>query len=304
MHVDMPDMLNLLFSYKATPLFFMMSGFLIWGSIAKTKDYKEHCIKRFLRIYPELWVAVLIELIAIFVLYDIINFAEFGLFAITQSTFFQFWTPNTLREYGCGTPNGSLWTICILIQFYFMSYYIYKFLHGSKNWIWILIILISILLSILTSTIKEHLPIIVGKLLGQSMIPYFWIFLFAAFAAEKKNVLIPFVVKYCWYIFALSILIKYMNLDFKAGYHVFFTILMFLFLVGVAYLFPKFDLKIDISYGIYLYHMTVVNIFITFGFLYKPSYLIAVIVITILLSWISSVTIGNWSKKQKECIKF
>ena len=42
----------------------------------------------------------------------------FILFIFCQSSIFQFWTPNFLRGYGCGTPNGSLWTIGILIQFY------------------------------------------------------------------------------------------------------------------------------------------------------------------------------------------
>lgn len=60
---NIPEWIDCFFSYSAIPLFFMMSAFLIWGSTGKTRNFKEHCIKRFLRIYPELWVAILIELL-------------------------------------------------------------------------------------------------------------------------------------------------------------------------------------------------------------------------------------------------
>jgi peptidoglycan/LPS O-acetylase OafA/YrhL len=39
---------------------------------------------------------------------------------IAQMTFFQFWTPPMLRNWGVGTPNGSLWTIPVELQFYLL----------------------------------------------------------------------------------------------------------------------------------------------------------------------------------------
>ena len=111
-----------------------MSGFLIWMSIARSTTFGQYCKKRFWRIFPELWVAVAVEIVAILLLYDhTIEWGKLSLFAVTQSTIFQFWTPDFLREYGCGCPNGSLWTICVLIQFYVIAFYVYKWLRGKKN---------------------------------------------------------------------------------------------------------------------------------------------------------------------------
>lgn len=123
--------------FQGVPIFFTMSGFLMWDSIGRSRDYNQYLGKRFWRIYPELWVAVAIELVVLLLLYDQpINHFQFGLFAITQSTLFQFWTPDCLRGYGCGTPNGALWTICVLIQFYLVAFFVYKYFHNRRlrNW--------------------------------------------------------------------------------------------------------------------------------------------------------------------------
>lgn len=59
-----------------------------------------------------------------------------GLFTIGQATIFQFWTPDFLRGYGVGCPNGALWTISIFIQFYFCVFFIYKWLNKRNIYLW------------------------------------------------------------------------------------------------------------------------------------------------------------------------
>ena len=39
---------------------------------------------------------------------------------IGQLTLFQFFTPDALRDFGYGCPNGSLWTIPVEIEFYIL----------------------------------------------------------------------------------------------------------------------------------------------------------------------------------------
>lgn len=95
------------FFFRGVPIFFAISGFLIWFSIGRSKSYKEYLGKRFWRIYPELWVAVIIELIILVVLYRGWNLKSLALFAFGQGTVFQFWTPDSLRGYGVGVPNGA-----------------------------------------------------------------------------------------------------------------------------------------------------------------------------------------------------
>lgn len=55
---------------RGVPIFFVISGFLIWFSIERSKSYGQYIKKRFLRIYPELWTAVLIELIVLIIFYE------------------------------------------------------------------------------------------------------------------------------------------------------------------------------------------------------------------------------------------
>lgn len=124
--------------FSGVPIFFTMSGFLIWGSCGRSSSYRNYLRKRFWRIYPELWVAVIIEMVVLLSLYEgPYNWPQTILFVFTQGTVFQFWTPDCLRDYGCGTPNGALWTIGVIVQFYIVAYFLFKWLHakGLKRWL-------------------------------------------------------------------------------------------------------------------------------------------------------------------------
>lgn len=40
--------------FQGVPIFFILSGFLIWMSIERTPTFASYCKKRILRLYPEL----------------------------------------------------------------------------------------------------------------------------------------------------------------------------------------------------------------------------------------------------------
>lgn len=297
---NIPILGSFLEFFSGVPIFFTMSGFLIWGSIGRSKNFGDYLKKRFWRIFPELWVAVAIELIVLLCLYhEPINWPQLGLFAITQSTVFQFWTPDFLRGYGCGCPNGSLWTICVLIQFYFFAYFIYKGLHGRKTWIWLVSILATLGVSILIPISYSFLPEIVGKLLSQTLLPYLWMFLVASFVAEKKETLLPVLKKYWWAFLLVLLIVRITDFDFNASYNVLDTILLFCCITGAAYVFPMLNIKTDISYGVYIYHMTVVNAIIALGYSGNQWMLLVVAACTCILAWLSTKTVGSISMKMK-----
>lgn len=289
--------------FSGVPIFFTMSGFLIWSSIGRSNSFGEYLQKRFWRIFPELWVAVAVELAVLLLFYrEPVSWPQFGAFAFTQSTIFQFWTPDCLRGYGCGCPNGSLWTICVLIQFYFFAFYLFKFLHGKKFIRWAATFIVSLGISLLIPYVREMVPEIVGKLLSQTLLPYLWMFILPAYVAEKKEVLLPVLIKYWWIFLVTTLMISYSGFDITAAYAVLHTISLFACLTGASYVFSNLNVKTDISYGIYIYHMTVVNALLELGFMHDTWLLALVVLITCLLSWISTKTVGEYCINRKKAL--
>lgn len=301
----LPVFTDIIKYFTGVPLFFTLSGFLIWQSIGRSHTFGGYAKKRFWRIYPELWVAVAVEIVVLLCLYhQPIDWPKMGLFTLGQSTIFQFWTPGFLRGYGCGAPNGALWAISVLIQFYFLAYFFYKWLHGKNLIIWGGWILGSLIVGWMNPFISNALPLYLGKLYTITLIPFLWMFIMAAFVAEYKDVILPFLKKY-WWAFVVLLIFKreFVRWDIDMSlYQLIYTVLLFCGVVGVAYAFPKINIKTDISYGVYIYHMTVVNALIALGFTGQSWTIYVVIAVTGLLAWISTKTIGHLSVREKSKI--
>ena len=199
-----------------------------------------------------------------------------------------------------GTPNGALWTICVLIQFYIAVWFVYKLLHKKNIKVHIAVFTVSLCISVASQYLEGVLPEILYKLYDQTLIPYFWIFLLGIEFAEFSDRLLHIVKKY-WYIFVLlTYLFIFIKIDVQASYPVFMHIFQICAVMGIGYAFPKLEIKTDISYGIYIYYMIVVNIMVTLGAVGKLKYLFIALVISLALAYISTITIGKWSSKKKK----
>ena len=275
--------------FQGVPIFFALSGYLIWLSIKRSRSIKDYIRRRFLRIYPELWVAVAVEIIVMLLLYHDWKIKDLAAFIFGQATILQFWTPNSLRGYGCGTPNGSLWTIGIIIQFYIIIWFLYKFLHNKKLSIWIICWVGSVAISIgINRMLISFAPEVVLKLFGQTFLRYLWLFAIGCFFAEFQGKLLIHAKKFWWIFLLISIVLYAGGLDIDAGYSVITSFFLFAGILGAAYCYPKLNLKNDISYGIYLYHMIVVNAMITWGMTGKVFYIFIVVLVSSLLAWTSA----------------
>ena len=304
---DIPVLGSFIHFFHGVPIFFVLSGFLIWQSIGRSRSFTDYAKKRFWRIFPELWVAVAVEILVILLLYhQPINWPQMGIFAIGQATIFQFWTPDFLRGYGCGCPNGALWTITVLIQFYFLSYFVYKWLHNKRLYVWGGVMVIFLIIAWLTPWITKQLPIVLGKLYEVSIFPYFWMFLIASLAAEKKEKVLPFLRSY-WWVFIVVLLLnrrEFFHWDIKLAIYPFINSLLRVGgIIGFAYAVPQINIKTDISYGVYIYHMTIINALIVLGYVGYSWALWTVIGVTCFLAWISTKTIGRLSVMQKQKIR-
>ena len=305
--LSMPEFVSAILGFfKGVPIFFTFSGFLIWFSIGRSATLGQYLKKRFWRIYPELWCAVMVEVIVLACLIDFpMEWGKFFLFMGGQGSCLQFWTPDFLRSYGCGVPNGALWTICVLIQWYLFAYFAYKLLHGKGLARWLVAIAAAIVLGVTSGWAKSEA--LVFKIYENTFLPYSWMFLIAAFVAEHVEIVRPIAIRWRYFIVALTILLMVTGCDLTAlRYGVGNTLLLFLACLGIGYAFPAVNIRTDISYGIYIYHMTVVNAFIAFGIGKYSGWeafvvLGMVIAVTCMFAWLSTRFIGSgrsWGKRK------
>lgn len=297
-----PEIVSKILGYfQGVPIFLILSGFLIWDSVDRSKSYDSYLKKRFWRIYPELWIAILIEIIALLSLYNVTNIKQFLLFIFTQATFFQFWTPDSLRGYGCGTPNGSLWTIGVIIQFYIIIWFIRKILHNRGKLIWIISFIITIILGMIPEMMSGRVPEILIKLYQQTVFNYFYLFFIGALLAEYRNKILGNIIKFWWLFTLIAVVLYIVNIEtLYLQYAILKNTFSVIGIIGFAYSFPKLNIKTDISYGLYIYHMTIVNVMITLEFTRQIKYMIIALLFSILFAWISTKTIGlirNFLKK-------
>ena len=168
---------------------------------------------------------------------------------------------------------------------------------------WLLALLMAYGLGIFMPIVSDCVPIVCGKLLGQTIFPYLWIFLTGIFFAEYKERVIPVLRAFWWLILGVFILVEYTDFDIKFSYYVLRTLTLFLGLTGFAYAYPKLNVGRDLSYGIYLYHMIVVNVLIVLGFKQHLWLLPIVVMISGTLALFSSCFVGDFAEKMKNNIK-
>lgn len=55
-NLNIPEIITDVFwFFRGVPIFFALSGYLIWNSIGRSKTFTQYAQKRFWRIFPELW---------------------------------------------------------------------------------------------------------------------------------------------------------------------------------------------------------------------------------------------------------
>lgn len=183
---------------------FTLTGYLIPASLERSKSKKEFLVKRISRIYPELWVAFAVSLVAVLAMggYGNLHYSvkDIVVWTISQVTVFQFYTPSSIEIYGVGNPNGALWTISMELQVYVVIMLVYPWLKKQKKSVWWGIGLISLLFNILYPFSEAFIPTIVYKLINVTFLPYAYIYWIGIYAYTFKDKLIPKLKKYFWYL--------------------------------------------------------------------------------------------------------
>ena len=260
-------LIEIAYFIRGVPVFFFLSGFFIARSLEKysTRDF---LIRRMIRIFPELWVCVIINLVFILIsMKGKYDSKDILVYLGTQLSIFQFYTGDWLRGYGVGTPNGALWTITVDIQFYIVAILLAKLLKKRKIQSWGIVILMMMVVNLALEKTKNYIPELVYKLLQCNLIPFIWIFLIGMCVYYNRDKLIGFFVKTKWIFILIYIIWQYVmpkemiRLFEGIRYNLVTTLLMLGMIIGIGFS-KSYRLKHDYSYSFYLYHMVTINLII------------------------------------------
>lgn len=294
------------------PVFFVISGFLITQSFERNpSDLKGYFWRRGLRIFPALWVCLVVTLIALgafgFLGADFVLTKHFAAWLAGQVSFLQFYNPEHFRDFGIGVANGALWTITVELQFY-VFVPIFWWLTRSRGKIASALTTVMFFVSFAAYCVMDHkvngpggftgAPI-AFKLLHVTLAPHLWMFMLGIFLHrhfDRVRVMLEgkfllYFVTYAVFMAGVQTLVEFRSVPYYLAYLPSRTLLA-LGTIAAAYTARSLSTKLlkgtDLSYGTYLYHSVVINVFVELGWMNTMMavvYVAIVSVITALVSW-------------------
>lgn len=309
-------LLELFELFPGVPIFFFISGFLISRSYESNSSLTQYGKNRVLRLFPGLIVCgistTLLILASGYIDFGRIESSELMIWFLTQVTIFQFYDPQFLSGYGIGKANGSLWTIYIELQFYILTPILYLFLRriftNARTFsavITLLCILFLLISQFGSDMLQEQGSLL--RLYTMTFLPYFYMFLIGLAFQRYFNVLIRYLEgKFLWILtiylggYYLSSQFSTISLGNRINPLMFLILCTLIFSAAFSYRSFSHRLlgKNDISYGLYIYHMPIVN-FLMFMELTNSS---AVVMVAILASFLVAIT--SWLVVEKPVMKF
>ncbi len=259
--------------FPGVPIFFFMSGFLISNSFNTSVNFKTYIFKRVVRIFPALWVCFAACLAAV-LLVGYLNpsqISSYGFFywAFAQLTFLQFYNPDFMRGYGTGVLNGSLWTIVVELQFYALMPLLARLMKERQLYVTMMVIFLC------ANYATSHPPFayeLANKIFYVTFVPWIGLFMLGHLALDQWPRIGPFVIDkfLAWLYFYLAIVIvgmciqAYFSIDIS-GNRLALPVTIPLSALVLSAAFTKQELARnvlahnDVSYGIYIYHMPIIN---------------------------------------------
>lgn len=301
-HADL--VLHVLYLFPGVPIFFFISGFLISRSYEKNPCLREFFLNRVLRLYPGLIVCIIFSFVTIvlsgYLIGKGVSWVELAVLFLAKVTFLQFYNPDYMRGFGDGVLNGSLWTITVEIQFYLLVPILYLVLRRLKMFtannsliaLTVIFFLLNRFYAVMPQVIDE---LIIFKLVRVSFVPWFYMFLlgvlvqrnfefFYKYLAGKFHIALPL---YLLAAYSASLA----GASFDNNINPIMGIFLVLTIFSLAYSSPDLSRRLlkghDISYGLYIYHMPVINLMLYFGFSQRFEYSLLALVFCLVLSVLS-----------------
>ena len=294
----------LLRSVPGVPIFFVISGFLVSASYRRSKTIKSYTVNRAFRIYPGLWVCLIVSIASVMCLkpeiFSSVSSSELFAWLAAQVSFVQFYNPEFLRPYGLGTLNGSLWTIPVELQFYVLLPVLY-FLFGKNKEVKNGTLLILILVFLASNQffalgLQQYSEAFWCKILACTFLPHFWLFLVGVAIQQNFDRLLPYFegkfIHWCLLHAALVTFTMFLNQPYGTNFP---FPLVGLSLAGLtmaaAYTSRGLANQLlnhnDISYGVYIYHGLIINAFVCLGLVGSGWSLLSLFVLTVSIAYLS-----------------
>lgn len=277
--------------FPGVPIFFLISGYLISMSYEKNPDIKVYAKNRFLRIIPGLYVSFFVGLLILwyFGQFNELSVTDVLPWIVAQLTLFQFYNPEFIRDFGVGVINGSLWTISVELVFYIILPLLYLFLQKDFYKKLVGLMIVSLVFYYYIHYVSANI-LIYEKLIKVSILPYLFYFLIGMFFYKKREFTQGYLEDKMFVYLALYALVCYLHVDFFV-YDVFRQLVFALFVFSFVFSYKNLSYKLmkhnDFTYGVYIYHMLIVNVFVQFGLLGGAQNLLAVFLLSIVCGVLS-----------------
>jgi peptidoglycan/LPS O-acetylase OafA/YrhL len=275
--------ITLLEIFPGVPIFFFISGLLISRSYEKNASTLNYTRNRALRIFPALHVCVAINLLMIWATGYFhekgAGFPDIALLYLSKTSFAQFYNPDFMRDFGDGVLNGSLWTISVELQFYFLVPVIYYLLSRIPTVGFNTAIVFGIVFSLACNRFlyafeSKYGDFIFWKLGRISFLPWFYMFLAGVFVQRNFAFLSKFL-RGVFFPCALLAYVLYATVMRQLGFSFHndispvLVLPLFALILLAAYSAPTMARNLlggnDISYGIYIYHLPFINMLLHYS---------------------------------------
>ena len=285
--------------FPGVPIFFFISGLLVYASFERLgfDGIRAFFANRAARIYPGLWVCTAVAVLSV-VASGYLHGREVSALALVkwlagQVTFVTFYNPAFMRSFGSGVLNGSLWTIAVELQFYALVPLLYVLLRRGTMW-WLPLLLASLTVNVVTRAFLNW-DVLAWKLLYVSFVPWVYMFLFGCWVWSRPDVrarLLAWPAVPVFGAYALSMLFigEYAD-NAQNGINpisfLLLTVLLLKFALADFGRVGRAFMKTDLSYGLYLYHMPVINLLLYTNVLPAWGAYVATAVLTLALAALS-----------------
>ncbi len=302
-----PSWWPLLEAFPGVPAFFAISGFLISASYERSSSLASYARNRVLRIFPGLWCCILLTIPVALWLGIRFPPGAGSLWFTTQLTGL-IYTPAFLRGLPLGSYNGALWTIPLELQFYCVLPLLYWIARSTRRPTTLMGVVAIIFLAsafaftALTLNSPLEAETRAQALFRYSFVPHFYLFMTGVLLQRWQVHRSGWVAGRAHY-WLLAYAACYFLAPASATTYLASRLLLAVLVISAAYTLPGLARKVlqgqDISYGVYIYHGLLLNIFLHFNLIARERALVWLAGLTCVLATLSWVCVERRFLRKK-----